>query len=102
MLAAHERLVGLQKVVWIKLPCFPEEFGQTLLVPKLQSNAVILIPKIHGKTGDDVLNLFLVELPQHRTVPPQAAEIWAPLVSTTLCADAADENRGMRPSVSVG
>src|ERR1700716_2534944 len=27
---------------------------------------------------------------------------WAPLVSTTLCADAADENRGMRPSTSVG
>jgi hypothetical protein len=33
---------------------------------------------------------------------PQAAEIWAPLVSTTLCAEAADENRGMRPSTSVG
>jgi winged helix DNA-binding protein len=33
---------------------------------------------------------------------PHAAEIWAPLVSTTLCADAADENRGMRPSTSVG
>ena len=37
---------------------------------------------------------------------PHAAEIWAPLVSTafsiTSCADAADENRGMRPSTSVG
>src|SRR6267143_1344842 len=33
---------------------------------------------------------------------PHAAEIWAPLVSTTLCADAADENRDMRPSTSVG
>jgi hypothetical protein len=60
MLAAHERLVGLQKVIWIKLPCFPEEFGQTLFVPKLQSNAVILIPKIRGETTDGVLNLFLV------------------------------------------
>jgi hypothetical protein len=29
---------------------------------------------------------------------PHAAEIWAPLVSTTWCADAADENRRMRPS----
>src|ERR1700722_12211443 len=33
---------------------------------------------------------------------PHAAEIWSPLVSTTLCADAADENRDMRPSTSVG
>jgi hypothetical protein len=31
-----------------------------------------------------------------------AAEIWALLVSTTLCVDAADENRAMRPSTSVG
>ena len=60
MLAAHERLVDLQKVIWIKLPCLPEEFGQTLFVPKFQSNAVILIPKIRGETSDSVLNLFLV------------------------------------------
>jgi alkanesulfonate monooxygenase SsuD/methylene tetrahydromethanopterin reductase-like flavin-dependent oxidoreductase (luciferase family) len=33
---------------------------------------------------------------------PHAAETWAPLVSTTLCADAVDENRGMRPSTRVG
>src|SRR5882762_10012293 len=33
---------------------------------------------------------------------PHAAEICAPLVSATWCADAADENRGMRPSTSVG
>ena len=33
---------------------------------------------------------------------PHAAEIWGPLVSTTLCADAADENRVIRPSTSVG
>ncbi len=33
---------------------------------------------------------------------PHAAEIWALLVSTTLCADAADENSGMRPSTIVG
>ncbi len=33
---------------------------------------------------------------------PHAAEIWARLDSTTLCADAADENKGMRPSTSVG
>ena len=33
---------------------------------------------------------------------PYAAEIWAPLVTTTLCADAAAENRDMRPSTSVG
>ena len=60
MLAAHERLVDLQKVIWIKLPCLPEEFGQTLFVPKFQSNAVILIPKIRGETSDSVLNLSLV------------------------------------------
>jgi hypothetical protein len=60
MLTADERLVGLQKVIWIKFPCFPEEFGQTLFVPKLQSNAVILITKIRGETSDSVLNLFLV------------------------------------------
>src|SRR6266481_3034342 len=47
MLPAHERLVGLQKVIWIKLPCFAEEVDQTLFVRKLQSNAVILVPKIH-------------------------------------------------------
>ena len=34
--------------------------------------------------------------------PPHTAEIWAPLVSTTLCADAADENRDISPSTSVG
>ncbi len=33
---------------------------------------------------------------------PYAAKIWAPLVTTTLCADAAAENRDMRPSTSVG
>ena len=60
MLAAHERLVGLQKVIWIKFPCFPEEFSQTPLVPKLQSYAVILIPTIRGERSDSVLNLFLV------------------------------------------
>jgi hypothetical protein len=60
MLAAHERLVGLEKVIWIKLPCFPEEFGQTLFVGKLQSNAVVLIPTIRGETSDSVLNLFVV------------------------------------------
>jgi hypothetical protein len=60
MLSAHDRLVGLQKVIWIKLPWFPEEFAQTLFVPKLQSNAVILIPTIRGETSDSALNLFLV------------------------------------------
>ena len=60
MLAAHERLVGLQKVIWIELPCFPEEFGQPLFVPKLQSNTLILISKIRDETSDSVLNLFLV------------------------------------------
>ena len=33
---------------------------------------------------------------------PHKAEMWAPLVSITLCTDAADENREMRPSTSVG
>jgi hypothetical protein len=60
MLTAHEHLVDLQKVIWIKLPCLPEELGQTLFVPKLQSNAVILVPKIRGETSDSVLNLFLI------------------------------------------
>jgi hypothetical protein len=60
MIAAHERLVGLQKVIWVKLPCLPEEFGQTFFVLKLQSNAVILIPKIRTETSSSILNLFLV------------------------------------------
>jgi hypothetical protein len=33
---------------------------------------------------------------------PHAAEIWAPFIATTLWADAAEENRGIRPSTSVG
>jgi hypothetical protein len=35
MLAAHERLIGLHEVVWVKLSRLPEEFGQTLFVRKL-------------------------------------------------------------------
>jgi hypothetical protein len=40
--------------------------------------------------------------PRSRRFSPHTAEIWAPLVLTTLCTEAADENRGMRPSTSVG
>jgi hypothetical protein len=65
VIAAHERLVGLQKVIWIKLPCLPEEFRQTLFVLKLQFDTVILIPKISGETSNSVLNLFPVQVHQH-------------------------------------
>ena len=59
MLAAHERRVGLQEVIWVKLPCFPEEFGQPFFVPELQSNAAIVdTVKFVGETSDGVLNLF--------------------------------------------
>ncbi len=40
--------------------------------------------------------------PERELASLHAAEVWAPRVATTLCADAADENRGMRPSVNVG
>jgi hypothetical protein len=60
VLAAHEHLVGPHEVLWIKLSRFSEEFGQALFSPKLQCNAVILIPKSRGETSGSVLNLFLV------------------------------------------
>jgi hypothetical protein len=60
MVTAHERLVGPHEVVWIKLPCLPEEFDQTLFRREIQSNAVILISKIRGETSISILNLFLV------------------------------------------
>jgi hypothetical protein len=60
MLGAHERLVSLQKAIWIKFPCFLEELGQTLFVRKLQSDAVVLIPKIGAEASDSILNLFFV------------------------------------------
>src|SRR5215469_16055644 len=51
VIATENNRVSLEHRLWVKFPCLLEEFGQALLLLKLQSNSVIFEPKLLGKVA---------------------------------------------------
>ena len=66
MFTAHENLSSLQEEIWIQLTRFFKEFGQPLLVAKLQSDPVVFESKLLGKTSSRFLDLSIVQVHKRR------------------------------------
>jgi hypothetical protein len=68
---------------------------------KAQDKLVKVILRVQIDSHRDTSSVKILGL-NRSCSSPHATEVRARLASTTLYADAADENRGMRPSTSVG